>query len=274
MEALQATLKLLKEQLEETIEKEAIAVAKFTLCQQEAATMQKAIDDAKRHVKDYEREHLQSRQEIEQLQARCSDLSAQLFAKSSVQVPHSRTVTPRVEAQTARSGSAVKSGEEALLGRRVDSIAEDVHSNPELPVDMKEEGAENGEPIELPKDMAAAAAGGGDSAGGEVRERLGAAKTIAGAEKDKKRETTRQQGGKSKPVGNANAKPQTPVPRPAMTGIGMVCAGVLTRPRMFLCLSLAQTCPRVYPEMLSSRLSSPCLAETCPDHETSALVLP
>lgn len=224
METLQATLKLLKTQLEEMIEKEAIAVAKFTMCQQEAASMKRAIDEAKRHVADYERERLQSQQEIEQMEARCNDLSAQLFAKSSKQASNSHTVTPPLETQTARGtvrereevlvGCTVR---EALVGGRAESIAEDTHSNPELPVDMKEKDAEARAAVQLPRTKAAAAC-----AGGQKERVVGTAKTSAGVEKDKRREITLQPGSRSKAAGYTKA--QTPVPSPAVTGIGMVSA--------------------------------------------------
>ena len=227
METLQATLKLLKGQLEEMIEKEAIAVAKFTMCQQEAASMKRAIDEAKRHVADYERERLQSQQEIEQMEARCKDLSAQLFAKSSTQASNSHTATPHLETQTGRGtvrereevlvGGTVREREEALVGGRAESIAEDAHFNPELPTDMKEKDAEARAAVQLPRTKAAAAC-----AGGQKERVVGAAKASAGVEKDKRREITLQPGRRSKAAGYTKA--QTPVPSQAVTGIGMVSA--------------------------------------------------
>jgi hypothetical protein len=227
-------------------------VAKFTMCQQEAASMKRAIDEAKRHVADYERERLQSQQEIEQMEARCKDLSAQLFAKSSTQASNSHTVTPPLEAQTARdtvyAGEEVSVGgtlierEEAIVEGRAESIAEDAHSNPELPTDMKEKDAETRAAVQLPRTKAAAACAGGESGGGEKKRVVGAAKTSAGLEKDKRREISLQPGSRSKAAGYT--KTQTPVSSPAVTGIGMVSAFALFQHLrcISLCVLLVHKC--------------------------------
>jgi len=68
LEALQATLRLLTRELEDAIHKEAVAVAKLTLCQKDAVSMQQSIEDAECHVTMSEREQAHSQQEIRLLQ--------------------------------------------------------------------------------------------------------------------------------------------------------------------------------------------------------------
>ena len=68
------------------MQKEAVAAAKLAICQKEAAEMRGAIEAAKSNVHAYAAEHAKSQRHTDALEARCGDLSSQLFALRSSQM--------------------------------------------------------------------------------------------------------------------------------------------------------------------------------------------
>ena len=91
LEALEATLKLLTVELQETLQKESMATAKLTLCQKDAASMQKSIDDAKLHVLEYQKELNKSQHENQRLQAHCTEMASRLYQEQNKRTSHTRT---------------------------------------------------------------------------------------------------------------------------------------------------------------------------------------
>ena len=123
------------------MQKEAVAAAKLAVCQKEAADMRGAIEAAKSNVHAYAEQHAESQRHTDALEARCSDLSSQLFAlRSSQMLAASQKSSAQKGALKDPAAQGSPRDSEAVMGR--ETSLEGIHGRENLVSLADGEGSE------------------------------------------------------------------------------------------------------------------------------------